>query len=245
MEIAGRNAVVTGAGGGIGTALVGMLCRTGAAKIYATHRAGRDLLALVAAYPGKIVALPLDITDHKAVAAVAARCADTALLVNNAGVNFNTSLVAIGSLDNARTEIETNYLGTLAMCRAFAPVLKANGGGMIVNMVSILARVNLPLMGSLCASKAALLSMTQGVRAELAAQGTRVLAVMPGAVDTAMTKDFPPPKMSPDSVAAEIRDAILADAEECYPGDMARGVAAALASEPKAIEKELAKILPQ
>ena len=92
-------------------------------------------------------------------------------------------------------EIETNYLGPLAMCRAFAPVLKANGGGAIVNMLSIAARVNLPMYGSLSASKAAALSMTQGVRAELAAQGTLVVAVMPGAIDTEMEPNFPPPKL--------------------------------------------------
>ena len=131
------------------------------------------------------------------------------------------------------------------MCRAFAPVLKANGGGTIVNMLSILARVNLPLMGSLCASKAATLSMTQGVRAELAAQGTKVIAVMPGAVDTRMTAMLPPPKMKPSEVAAAALKAIDEGTEEIYPGDMAQGVAAGLASDPKAVEKQFAGYLPQ
>ena len=88
--------------------------------------------------------------------------------MNNAGINHHQGVLAATDLEAARAEMETNYFGTLAMCRAFAPVLKANGGGAVINMLSILARVNLPAMGSLCASKAAALSLTQCVRAELA-----------------------------------------------------------------------------
>jgi short-subunit dehydrogenase len=93
-------------------------------------------------------------------------------------------------------EIEVNYFETLMMCRAFAPVLKQNGGGVVVNMASMVARVNLPFNGSYSASKAATLSLTQGVRAELAAQGTLVIAVLPATVDIGMGKTYPDPKMS-------------------------------------------------
>ncbi len=213
--------------------------------MYSSARQVAKIADLVAAHRGQVVPWALDITDHAAVAAAAKSCADVTLLINNAGVNFNTPLVGAGSLDNARTEIETNYFGTLAMCRAFAPVLKANGGGMIVNMASIVGRVNLPLMGSLSASKAAVISLTQGVRAELAAHGTRVMAVMPGAVDTDMTKDFPPPKMSPVDVVSAVLAAVRDEAEEIYPGDMAAMVAGMLSSDPKGMEKEFAKILPR
>ena len=130
------------------------------------------------------------------------------------------------------------------MCRSFAPVLRSNGGGCIVNMLSVLSRVTLPLMGSLCASKAATLRLTQGVRAELAAQNTTVLAVMPGAVDTQMTKDFPPPKMPPKEVAKAVMEAIEAGTEDIYPGDMASGLSQGLTHDPKAVEKELAAFLP-
>ena len=176
--------------------------------------------------------------------AAAERCGDVDLLVNNAGINFNTPLIGIG-VDNARAEIETNYLGTLAMCRAFAPVLKRNGGGTIVNMVSILAHMNLPLMGSLCASKAANLSMTQGVRAELAGQGTRVVAVLPVAVDTDMTAGVEMPKLQPSEVAAAIIHGLEIGAEEIYPGDMASGVAAGIATDAKSVERQFAQFLPQ
>ncbi len=124
------------------------------------------------------------------------------------------------------------------------PVLKANGGGGMINMLSILSRVNLPLMGSLCASKAAGLSLVQGLRAELAAQNTSVLAVMPGAVDTDMSKDFPPPKMPPQDVVTAALDALENGDEEIYPGDMAGGVSQGLVADPKAVEKEFARYLP-
>jgi short-subunit dehydrogenase len=130
------------------------------------------------------------------------------------------------------------------MCRAFAPVLKANGGGAIVSMLSILSRVSLPAMGSLCASKAAALSLCHGVRAELAQQGTFVVGVMPGAVDTDMAKDFPGPKENPDDIAKAALQAVEQGIEEIYPGGMAQGVSAGLAKDPKAVEKEFAAYLP-
>jgi short-subunit dehydrogenase len=169
---------------------------------------------------------------------------DVTLLINNAGVNFNTPLMAIESMDNARREMEVNYFGTLAMCRAFQPILKANGGGAIVTMLSILSYVNLPLMGSLCASKAALLSLTQALRAELKAQGTHVMGVAPGAVDTDMTAGVNVPKIQPSYVAAAIVDGLRRRADEIYPGDMAAGVFYGLSGDPKAVEREFANYLP-
>ncbi len=130
------------------------------------------------------------------------------------------------------------------MCRAFAPILKANGGGAIVSMLSILSRVSLPAMGSLCASKAAALSLCQSVRAELAKQGTLVVGVMPGAVDTDMARDFPGPKDSPDEVARTALEAVEQGTEDVYPGHMAQAIAARLAQNPKAVEKEFAAYLP-
>ncbi len=245
MQIKGTVALVTGTSRGIGPEYVRELAKRGAAKVYAAARDTTQIADLAAEFAGTVEAVELDITDPVQVAAAAERCADVQLLINNAGINHNTGLIAPTSLDNARAEMETNYLGTLAMCRAFAPVLQANGGGAIVNMLSILARVCLPLMGSLSASKAAGLMMTQGVRAELAGQGTTVIAVMPGAVETDMTRDLPPPKMPPADVAVAALDAVEQGEEEVYPGDMATGMAQGLAGDPKAVEKELAGILPQ
>jgi len=243
MQVKGCVALVTGANRGIGEQFVKALRAAGAKRIYAGAR-DPAALRIDAADRDLIVPLGIDVTRAADVAAAAARCRDVTLLVNNAGVNFNTPLMGIEALDNARAEIETNYFGTLAMCRAFAPVLKANGGGTIVNMLSILARVNLPLMGSLCASKAAALSMTQGVRAELKAQGTKVIGVMPGAVETRMTEMLPPPKMNPADVAKAALEAVELGLEDVYPGDMAQGVAAGLAKDAKAVETQFAAYLP-
>ncbi len=245
MNIQGSVALVSGTSRGIGRAYVEGLLARGAAKIYAAAREPSAIADLVEAGGGRVVPVALDITNPDAVDVAAAGASDVTLLVNNAGFNNNTPLLGADDLAPARREMDTNYFGTLDMCRAFAPVLKANGGGVIVNMLSILARVNLPLMGSLCASKAAALSLTQGVRAELAAQGTLVVGVMPGAVETDMTAGLEIPKMQPTGVVSAALDAVEAGIEDVYPGDMATGVAQGLAADPKAVEKEFAGYLPQ
>jgi len=243
--VAGSVAFVTGTSRGIGPEIVKALLAAGAAKIYCAAREPKKIAKLVGRAPGKLVPIALDVTKPAQVNAAAKACKDVTLLVNNAGVNFNTPLIGIDGVENARREMEVNYFGTLAMCRAFAPILnKAPDGGTIVNMVSILAHVNLPLMGSLCASKSAVLSLSQGVRAELAAQGTRVMAVLPGAVDTDMTRGVPVPKMQPAEVAAAIVHGLDYGLEEVYPGDMAAGMAAGDDLDPKGLEKQLAGYLP-
>jgi NAD(P)-dependent dehydrogenase (short-subunit alcohol dehydrogenase family) len=244
MNINGTVALVTGANRGIGRAFVEALIERGAAKVYAGARDPKGLTDLVERYKGKVVPLKLDITQPADIAAATAQCGDVALLINNAGINRQAGFIASSDLAAARAEMETNYFGPLAMCRAFAPILKGNGGGAIVNMLSILARVNLPMYGSLCASKAAALSLTQGIRGELTKHGTLVVAVMPGAVDTEMERNFPPPKLPPADAARGALDAVEQGIEEAYPGDMATGMSQGLAADPKAVEKDLAKYLP-
>ena len=244
FNISGCVALVTGANRGIGREFVNALIHRGAKKVYACARSTEGVADLVTNYSGKVEAIELDVTDHKRIAEVAQQCGDVTLLINNAGINRLNAFVASDDISAARAEMETNYFGTMAMCRAFTGVLGQNGGGAIANILSILARVNLPMMGSLCASKAAGLSLTQGVRAETAKQGTLVLAVMPGAVDTDMSRDFPPPKMPPLEVAEQTLDALESGLEELYPGDMADGVSKGLDADPKAVEKEFAQYLP-
>ena len=240
MDISSATVLVTGANRGIGRRTVDCLLAAGAPRIFAGARDPAKLGAL--AEDERIIAVALDVTDPAQVAAAAERCADVSLLVNNAGVNRNRPLIGEPeALANARAEIEVNYLGTLSMCRAFAPVLKANGGGMIVNVLSVIGRVNLPAIGSYCASKAAEYSMTQGVRAELAAQGTHVMGVLPGAVDTEMT---PGGDARPENVAAAIVEAIANDIEDLYPDAMAQGLSEGLARDAKAVEREMANYLP-
>jgi len=226
--------LITGATGAIAQALIAGLNARGARKIYA---AARDVSSLAAS--DRLVPIKMDVTSDDDVNRAAAQATDVTLLINNAGVNHNTAFLLAPDLAIAREEFECNYLAPLRVTRAFAPALIANKGA-VLNMLTILARVNLPLMGSYCASKAAALSLTQGLRAELGAKGVRVAAALPGAVDTRMTAGLPIPKMSPTDAATEILDGFEKGEEEIYVGDMARGLAAGLASDPKGVERQLA-----
>jgi NAD(P)-dependent dehydrogenase (short-subunit alcohol dehydrogenase family) len=232
--IKGSVVLITGASGAIAQALISALTARGAAKIYA---AARDISSLAAS--PHLVPIKMDVTSDDDVAKAAAMTTDVTLLINNAGVNHNTSFMTAADLSMAREEIEANYLAPLRVTRAFAPTLTKNRGA-VLNILTILARVNLPFMGSYCASKAAGLSLTQGLRGELAPQGVRIAAAMPGAVDTRMTAGLPIPKMTTADAAAEILDGFEAGEEEIYVGEMAKGIAQGLAHDPKAVERQLA-----
>jgi NAD(P)-dependent dehydrogenase (short-subunit alcohol dehydrogenase family) len=243
MDVQGAIALVTGANGGIGQYYIQGLQAAGAARIYAGARNPDSLNDMTATDRDRIIPIPLDITDDASVKAAAEAYSDVNLLINNAGVGFNQRLVPTVNFDKMRSEIEVNYLGTLRMCLAFAPVLKANGGGAIVNMLTILAKVNFPLNASYCASKAAALLATQGIRAELAPQKTLVVGVMPGTVDTSMSKDFSPPKVAPEEVVRAALQAVIDEVEDVYPGEQAQEMQQQLLQDPKAVEKWMAGIV--
>ena len=226
--------LITGATGAIATALIAALTARGARKIYAAARNPSGLAA-----SDRLVPLKMDVTSDADVNKAAAAATDITLLINNAGVNHNTAFLLAADLSIAREEFECNYIAPLRVTRAFAPALIANKGA-VLNMLTILSRVNLPFMGSYCASKAAALSLTQGLRAELGPKGVRVAAALPGAVDTRMTAGLPIPKMSPAEAATEILDGFESGEEEIYVGDMARGLAEGLAKDPKGVERQLA-----
>ncbi|MBD1915566.1 MULTISPECIES: SDR family oxidoreductase [Cyanophyceae] len=245
MQVQNAVALVTGANGGIGKHYIETLLTLGAARIYAGARKISSLDDLVALNPDRIIPVALDITDHSTVAAAVAQCSDVNLLINNAGIGLLKGFISAPDLAAARAEMEVNYFGTLTMCRGFAPVLKANGGGAIVNMLSILGRVNFPMNASYSASKGAGYILTQGVRAELAAQNTLVVGVMPATVDTKGSQDFPPPKVAPVTVAQEALQAVIDGVEDVYPGEQAKAIAAQLLSDPKGLEKAMAAMLPQ
>jgi NAD(P)-dependent dehydrogenase (short-subunit alcohol dehydrogenase family) len=233
-SIKGSVVFITGAGGAIAQALISALAARGAAKIYA---AARDISALAAS--GHLVPVKMDVTSDDDVAKAAAAATDVTLLINNAGINRNTGFMVAPDLSIAREEIEANYLAPLRVTRAFAPALIANGGA-VLNLLTILARVNLPFMGSYCASKAAALSLTQGLRGELGPKGVRIAAALPGAVESRMTAMLTIPKMTPADAATEILNGFEAGEEEIYVGDMARGLAQGLAHDPKAVERQMA-----
>ena len=237
-------ALVSGANGGIGSEIARALLRAGAAKIYCGARQVESLRTLTAVAPDRLIPVQLDVTDTDSVAKAAKACPDVSLLINNAGWNSNEGVFSANALDNARREMETNYLGTLAVSRAFQPVLARNGGGALVNLISVIAHSNVPLMATYAASKSALLSLTQALRAELRQQGTHVMGVLPGAVDTPMTPGFEGMKMRPQQVAEALIQGLKARMEDIYPGGMASGVFSGVALDAKAIEGDFANYLP-
>jgi NAD(P)-dependent dehydrogenase (short-subunit alcohol dehydrogenase family) len=208
MRLSGATALVTGANRGLGEAFVRLLREAGCAKVYA----GARRIESLGEAGGN--AIELDVTVPEQVAAAAARCQDVDLLINNAGVAGFTPLLGSPTVDNARLEMETNYFGTLAMCRAFAPILKRNGGGALVNVLSVVSWFNAPLQGSYCASKSAEWSLTKAVRFELRAQGTLVAGVYAGYIDTDMTTALTAPKSSPDAIVRRVLAGIEANSEE-------------------------------
>lgn len=186
MKIEGCCAIVSGGNRGIGEGFVAELVAQGARRVYIGARTLADAEALAASNPAVLVAVELDITRADQVKAAAAKCGDVDLLVNNAGAFCNVTLLGAPDMSAMRLEMETNFFGTMAMIRAFAPVLKANGGGAIVNVLSAGAIVAVPNMGGYSPSKFAARAATNCVRAELASQGTQVSALIVGSVDTRM-----------------------------------------------------------
>jgi len=241
-EIAGKTVLITGADGGIGRALVKAFLDAGAGRIIAATRkasqgSGDD---------SRVEHVVLDVTNAEALQAFAAAAGGGIdILINNAGVTASSGLLDADTMDGARREMEVNYFGTLGTIRALTPHFKARRQGVIVNVLSILAHVCLPSMGSYCASKAATLSLTQGVRAELLPWGIRVCAIFPSTVDTPASADSPPPKLSPVQVANEVVRMIRDGTEEAYPGSIASDLIAALRQDSKTVEREMAMALPE
>jgi NAD(P)-dependent dehydrogenase (short-subunit alcohol dehydrogenase family) len=234
MQIEGKVALVTGANRGIGAAIVDALVKAGARRVYAGMRR-----PVAAGANAAVVPIELDVTDGRRVAALGEQLDDVGILVNNAGVSRRESALAAPGLAAAEEQMRVNYLGTLSMARAFAPVLKRNGGGAIVNVLSILARISFPTVAGYCASKAAAYSLTQSLRFELAPQKTLVIGVMPGFVDTDMTSEVKGPKLPPAVVAADIVTALREGIENVYPGEANEIAKLLLREDPGAVAKAI------
>jgi NAD(P)-dependent dehydrogenase (short-subunit alcohol dehydrogenase family) len=221
MRIEGSVALVTGANRGLGAAFARGLLDRGAAKVYAAARNP----ATVA--DERLVPVRLDLTDRDSIAAAARAAADVTLLVNNAGISTHTP--ALGGEEGMRLELEVNYLGTLAVTRAFAPILAANGGGTVVNVLSAASWLTLPGDVGYSVSKAALWSATNGLREELQSQGTQVMALHAAFIDTDLAAHISDlPKASPDDIVAAALDGLQAGEFEVLADDVTRTVRAAL-----------------
>ncbi|GAA2171765.1 MULTISPECIES: SDR family oxidoreductase [Glycomyces] len=233
MHIEGSIALVTGANRGLGRHFARQLLERGAAKVYAGSRR-IDAVDLPGVEP-----VQLDITDPASVAAAAAKAADTTILVNNAGIATFANLLE-GDGAAVRSEMETNFFGTLNMVRAFAPVLGANGGGAVLNILSVLSWRAFGVGNAYAAAKAASWSLTNGARLELAAQGTQVTGLHVGGIDTDMLAAVEAEKADPADIARAGLDGIEAGALEVLADRNAVALKAILNADPSVLYPELA-----
>jgi NAD(P)-dependent dehydrogenase (short-subunit alcohol dehydrogenase family) len=239
-RIEGRVALVTGANRGIGRALTEALLARGAKKVYAT---ARDPEALRDLHDARLVPLRLDVTDGDQIRDAAKAALDVELVFNNAGALLNTGLTGAKLVEQARREMEVNYFGPLQLLQSLAPTLAKNGGGVVVNVGSAAGLTNVPFFPTYSASKAALHSLTQAARILLRAQGTSVLGVYAGPVDTDMTRGLELPKTSARDVASGILDGVEAGEEDIYPDPFAAGFGRQFGSSPKAAERQIAAMV--
>jgi NAD(P)-dependent dehydrogenase (short-subunit alcohol dehydrogenase family) len=232
-ELTGRVALVTGANRGLGAAFVSALLERGASKVYAAARRPET----VESSDPRVVPLALDVTDEASIRRAAEAASDVTVLVNNAGISANQSLVS-GDLDEARRELDTNFWGPVLVTRAFAPVIERNGGGAVVNMHSALSWL---AVGSYSVSKAALWSASNSARVELAPAGIQVVGVHVGYVDTDMAAHVDGDKVPPAVVVTEALDTVEAGGAEAVVGDTARRVKSALHEDVRALYPQLAR----
>lgn len=241
MQVQNAIALVTGASRGVGHAYVAAFLERGAAKVYAAARTDGSLGDTVALDPTRVVPLRLDVTAPDQIAAARVRASDVTLLINNAG-----SLTFGGALDVAQDGLDrdmaVNNDGLREVTRAFAPVIAANGGGAVVNMLTLLSFVSAPGFSGYNASKAAAWSMAMSLRAYLRPQGVAVVNAFPAGIDTDMLAGVDAPKDSPNAVAADVLEGLEAGHEDIYPVSAAQ-VFDAWRSDQKAVEAMFATMM--
>lgn len=235
MNIENSIALVTGANRGLGKAYTDALLAAGVAKVYT---GARDP-ACVAITDSRLVPVKLDVTQDADVHAAATLCADVNLLINNAGIMLASPILAEGSEAALRAEMEVNVFGMLRMVRAFAPVLARNGGGAIANMLSVVSWFVFPFNATYCASKHAALALTEGVRIQLKSQGTQVVAVYAGFIDTDMAAGLDREKTPPRQVAERTLDGIRNGLNDVHADERAEAVWRAVRTDPAGLHAQM------
>lgn len=226
MKIQNSVALVTGANRGLGLAFTQALLAGGASKVYA---AARDPASIK---QEGVQPIRLDVTSPEDVAAAARDLGDVTLVINNAGIIRGSGFLGENGVEAARAEFETNFFGPVLVSRAFAPILGRNGGGAIVNVLSALSWVAFPASSTYAASKAAAWSFSNGLRHELRGQGTQVLALHVGFMDTDMVRDVTAPKSKPEDVARQVLEALEAGKSEILADEVSRRIKQNLSAEP-------------
>jgi NAD(P)-dependent dehydrogenase (short-subunit alcohol dehydrogenase family) len=240
MNLVDKVALVTGAAGGIGQAVVAELLGASLRKVVACDLDLAPLSQSSGVSAGRIETLRLDVTSETDVAAAARDCSDINILINCHGIVVHAGYMEAASISAFRREMDVNYWGQVLMCRAFAPILGRNGGGALVNFLSPLAYITMPFCGSYCASKAASRALTEAMRAELAAQGTAVMSVCPGATDTRMLAHMNIPKSAPEVVAKAVIEGLRTGENEVWAGEGAAKMRRQLREEPELFAQQAA-----
>jgi NAD(P)-dependent dehydrogenase (short-subunit alcohol dehydrogenase family) len=225
MKVKNAVVLVTGANRGFGLQIVRELIARGAKKVYAGMRTPVDL-----GIPG-VTSVKLDVTSADDVATAAALCSDTTLVVNNAGIAKFGGFLDANTLDNAHDMLETNYFGTVRVSQAFVPVLTANGGGAIVNVLSVASWISSTMLGPYAATKAAAWSFTNGLRQHLLDKNIQVLGLHVGFMDTDMTHGIEFPKADPKTVAISMLDGLEAGKDEVLADEISNQVKQGLSLE--------------
>jgi NAD(P)-dependent dehydrogenase (short-subunit alcohol dehydrogenase family) len=231
IKVTGSVALVTGANRGIGKAIVEALVAAGAIKVYAAVRRVESAQPLVDGLGDKVVPLQLDLQEPSTIRAAAVAATDVQIVINNAGVLRTSSPLDSDAFENLNFEMAVNVHGLMHVAQAFAPVLKQNGGGALVQLNSVASVKNFADFATYSASKAASYSITQGLRDKLAEQDTQVVSVHPGPISTDMADDAGLGEMGePPSVVA---DAIVAGLDSgtfhVFPDSFAKQVEQAYA----------------
>lgn len=223
MQLAQATVLITGANRGIGLAFAREALARGARRVYAAARDPASV-TLPGVYP-----IALDVTDPEQVARAARDYGDVDVVINNAGVASTGGFLEDTTLEATRRQLETNFFGMLRMAQAFAPVLARNGGGAMLNVLSIASWINRPLLGTYGATKSAAWALTNGLRHELRAQGTQVTALHMGFVDTDLTRGIDMPKSTPEDIVRAALDGLEAGAPEVLADEATRQVKQSLA----------------
>ena len=230
-------ALVTGANRGIGAALVEALAVEGISKVYAGMRSPSSFDRT--AWPDSVVPIELDVTKPDQVERAASATADVTMLFNNAGV-LSFGDIMTTSFADIEANLSVNYLGALRVARAWAPVIEQNGGGAMINTLTLVALASMPGLSVYNASKAAAWSMTQSLRASLSDRNIKVHSVSPGAVDTDMLAGVEMDKANPADIAKAILAGVAKGNEDIFPDAMSTSLYQAWASDHKAVEKQFA-----
>jgi NAD(P)-dependent dehydrogenase (short-subunit alcohol dehydrogenase family) len=237
-RIQGKTALVTGANRGIGEALVKDLIAQGAKRIYAAGRSLENLAPLVSLAPNVIVPVQLDVTNASDIANVAKLIGELDILVNNAGIATGATFSGEASLSIAVDEMATNYFGPINLTHALLAVLHKSSSAAVINISSIAGISNFPILGPYSASKAAVHSFTQGLRAEVRKANIAVIGVYPGPVDTRMTEGFEMDKATPADVAKVILAGLENGVEDVFPDAFSQEMYRVFTANPKQLEQQ-------